>query len=97
MLHRHRGPWFAPGHVPPPAAPSTKPREHIWSLRSSAREGAHRIDCELMGHGEYGWECLLLKEDEWFYWRRFHTRGEALIEAEETKARYLRDGGVLLS
>jgi hypothetical protein len=49
-----------------------------------------------MGHGEYGWECVMLKEGEWFYGRRFHTRGEAMIDADELKARYLKDGGELI-
>jgi hypothetical protein len=49
-----------------------------------------------MGHGEYGWECVLLKDGEWFYGRRFHTRGEAMIDADELRARYLIDGGELI-
>jgi hypothetical protein len=36
---------------------------------------------------------VLLKEREWFYGRRFHTHGEAMNEADELKARYLKVGG----
>jgi len=36
-------------------APATKPREHVSSIRTSLADGAHQIDCEFVGHGEYGW------------------------------------------
>jgi hypothetical protein len=42
------------------------------------------------------WECLLLKDSEWFYGRRFHTRAEAMIEADESKALYLTLSGALI-
>ena len=43
-------------------------------------------------------ECssISIQACEWFFGRRFHTRGEAPVEAEDIKARYLKDG-VLLS
>jgi hypothetical protein len=88
--------WFSPDHKPPSVVPAAKPREHVWAMRSSLREGAHRIDCELMIHGEHGWDCVLSKDGDWFFGRRFHTRGEAMIEADELKARYLKSGGELI-
>jgi hypothetical protein len=50
----------------------------------------------LTGHGEHGWECVLLKEREWFYGRRFHTHREAMNQADELKARYPNVGGQIV-
>jgi hypothetical protein len=90
-------PWYFPNSASPPDSPSTKPRERVWSLRSSVRSGSRRIDCDLIGQGQYGWEVVVQKEGEWFYGQPCPTREGALFEAEEIRARYLRDGGVLLS
>lgn len=45
------------GHQPPASAPAHKPREHLWALWASPRDGSFRIDCELVDYGEYRWEC----------------------------------------
>jgi hypothetical protein len=41
-------------------------------------------------------EFQVLYEREWYYGRRWPTRELALAEADERKAVYSRDGGVLI-
>jgi hypothetical protein len=43
-----------------------------------------------------GIEQQVYRAREFLYGRRWATRALALEEAEEQKARYLRDGGVLI-
>jgi hypothetical protein len=41
-------------------------------------------------------EFQVLRDLEWFYGRRWPSRELALAEADDRKAAYLRDGGVLI-
>jgi hypothetical protein len=40
---------------------------------------------------------MFLRELEWFYGHRCETRELAIAEADERKAQYLREGGVLIA
>lgn len=75
----------------PPVRPRT-PREHVWSMRRNDK----RYDCDFVGHGEYGWEVLFSREGEWFYCHQLQTRALAEAKADDFKARYLAEGGVML-
>jgi hypothetical protein len=44
-----------------------------------------------------GVEVLMSREGDLLYGRRHATRAQALEEADEQKARYLGEGGVLLA
>jgi hypothetical protein len=65
--------------------------EHLWAVRKDGRQ----LDCELRDHGEWGGGAGL-PQREFLYGRRWPTRALALEEADEQKARYLREGGVLI-
>ena len=58
---------------------------------------AWQLDCELRNHGEWGVEVQVYREREFLYGRRWATKALALEEADEQKARYLREGGVLIA
>jgi hypothetical protein len=64
--------------------------------RSQSRSALSCLDCELRDHGEWGVEVQVYREREFLYGRRWATRALALEEANERKAQYLREGGVLL-
>lgn len=49
------------------------------------RKDVRRIDCELRGHGKYGWECQFLKDGEFLYGRIWTLRAQALAEADEKR------------
>jgi hypothetical protein len=53
--------------------------------------------CTLLGHGEYGWEVILLRDGEWFYGRRWMLRAEALAEADALRREHERDGWTIAS
>jgi hypothetical protein len=56
----------------------------------------HTITCEFMSHGEWGWELVVYRDDQWLFGQRFQMF--ALSEAEGTalKEKYLRTGSVLV-
>ena len=56
------------------------------------RKDGQQTDCALLGHGEYGWEVVLLLNGDWFYVRRWITRALALAEADEHRRELERDG-----
>jgi|KBSSwiStaDraftv2_1062776.scaffolds.fasta_scaffold402896_3 hypothetical protein len=55
-----------------------------------------QYDGELFDHGTWGAEFQVLRERSWFYERRWPTRKLALAEADDRKATYLRDDGVII-
>lgn len=70
--------WNAP---PPPPPRKPKPGERIWTMRNGGRQ----IDCELQGHGEFGWECQFFDDATFVYGRRWNLRASALDEAQEKR------------
>ena len=85
-------PFTAPNRKPPPPRPP-RPTEHLWAIRQDGRQ----YDGELLDHGEWGVEFLVRCDREWFYGHRHDSRALALAEAEDRKAEYLRDGGVVIA
>jgi hypothetical protein len=83
------GRTWLPGPVAPPR--QSQPVEHFWSIRKEGRQ----LYCQLLGHGEYGWEVQLLRNGEWFYGRRYPTLALAQAEADAIRDQYVRDGGQL--
>ena len=77
-----------------PSPPARQPgsTEHLWAIR----RGGRQFDCELLDHGTYGVEVRCLRDLEWFYGHRCETRELAIAEAEERKALYLGEGGILI-
>ena len=85
--------WWAPGYVAP-VVPKQKPHETVWSVRKT---DGHTITCEFVSHGEsYGWELVMLRDEEWFFSHRCVTRAAVEVEAAELKAKYPREGSVLI-
>jgi hypothetical protein len=83
--------WYSPGHTPRVAP--RKPNERVWTIR---KPNGHTISAWFQGHGEYGWEVVLLRDGDWFYGHRFDTRALAEAEAAWLRAKYLREGSVLI-
>ncbi len=73
-----------------PTAQTRIPRaaEPLWTLRKDGR----RIDSELMGHGEYGWEFRLLKDGDFYAGRRFALKADANAHADIIRGDLERDG-----
>jgi hypothetical protein len=63
-----------------------RPTEPLWTLCKDVG----RIDAELLGHGECGWEFRLRGGDE-FYAHRFDTKVLAVAHGEFIRREYLRD------
>jgi hypothetical protein len=84
-------PFYAPNRTTAPR--QRQPSEHPWAVRKDGRQ----LDRELRDHGEWGVEVQVYREREFLYGRRWATRALALEEADEQKARYLREGGVLIA
>ena len=82
--------WFAPGDVDSLLGSVCKPRprEAIWTLT----KGARRVDAELLYQSEHGVEVHFLEEGVVAYARRWLMRAEAVQEANEHRARLLRQG-----
>ena len=84
-------PFYSPNHRP--ARRQAQPGEHLWAIR---KKDGRQIDCELRDHGSYGVELQLLRDLAWFYGHRWPTRELARAEADELRAKYLGEGGVLI-
>jgi hypothetical protein len=52
---------------------------------------------ELRDHGAWGAEVQVCRERKFLYGRRWANRALAPEEPDEQKARYLREGGVLIA
>ena len=66
--------------------------EHLWTILKNGR----RYDGELHDHGRSGVEFQVLRDLELSYGRRWRTRELAMTDADERKAQYLREGGILI-
>src|ERR1700674_1561410 len=84
-------PFYAPNRTTPPRQP--RAGEPLWTVEKDGR----RLACELRDDGAAGVEVQMSRDGEFLYGRRCLTRALALEEADEQKARYLREGGVLLT
>jgi hypothetical protein len=80
--------WNAP--PPPPRQP--RPLEPVWAMR----RGCEQTDCALLGHGECGWEIVLLRKGEWFCGHQWTTRALALADADEHRRELDRNRGLPL-
>jgi hypothetical protein len=85
-------PFYAPNYKPAPPR-QRQPGEHLWTIRKDGQQ----LDCELRDHGEWGVEVEVHREREFLYSRRWATRALALDEADERKAHYLGESGVLIA
>jgi hypothetical protein len=84
-------PFYAPNRQVPPRQP--RAGEHLWAIQ----KGGRQLACELRDDGEAGAELQVYRERELLYGRRFANRALALEKADEWKAQYLREGGVLIA
>jgi hypothetical protein len=84
-------PFYAPHRTIAPRQP--RAGERLWTVQKDGRQ----LACELRDDGEAGVEVQVYREREFLYGRRWATRALALEEADEQKARYLREGGVLIT
>jgi hypothetical protein len=66
--------------------------EYLWAIQKDGRQ----LACELRDDGAAGVEVQVYRERELPYGRRWPTRASALAKADEWKAQYLREGGVLI-
>jgi hypothetical protein len=84
-------PFYAPNRT----TASHQPRagEHLWTVEKNGRQ----LACELRDDGAAGVELQVSRDGELLYGRRWRSRALALEEADERKAEYLRDGGVLIA
>jgi hypothetical protein len=84
-------PFYAPNRQTMPRQPIAG--GHLWAIGKDGRQ----LACELRDDGAAGRGSAGLRERELLYGRRFATRALALDKADEWKAQYLRDGGVLIA
>jgi hypothetical protein len=82
-------PFYAPNRKVAPRQP--RAGEHLWTVKKNGRQ----LACELRDDGAGGVELQVSRDGELLYGRRWATRALALEEADERKAQYLREGGVL--
>jgi hypothetical protein len=81
--------FCAPKRIVSIACPCRQSRhgERVWMMTTDAK----RVDAELRGHGEHGWECQFLYEGELAYGRRWTMRAAALAEAARSFRTVSRD------
>ncbi len=84
-------PFYAPNHKPTPRHP--RAGEHLWAIEKNGRQ----LACELRDDGAAGVEVQVSRDGELLYGRRWANRALALEEADERKAQYLREGGMLIA
>lgn len=74
-------------HVPPADTPVVRPRPSrppavdLWTVHTRGRF----FTGQLRSCGAYGWEFLLLRDNDLMFSRRFITREAAIKEADEQK------------
>jgi hypothetical protein len=91
MTNDENQPFYAPNRTTAPRQPRTG--EHLWTVQKDGRQ----LACELRDDGGAGVEVLVSRNGELLYGRPWATRALALEEADERKAQYVRDGGVLIA
>jgi hypothetical protein len=69
-------------HKPPVPTRTPRPTEHLWTLR----KGGGRVDAELLGQGEWGWEVRLSRDWHFYGSRRFDLRAQAIEHGAVLKA-----------
>ena len=84
-------PFYAPNRKVPPRQP--RAGERLWTVEKNGR----RLACELRDDGAAGVEVQVYRDRELLYGRRWANRSLAREEADERKAQYLREGGVLIA
>jgi hypothetical protein len=84
-------PFYAPNRTT--ALRQPRVGEQLWAIRKDGRQ----LACELRDDGEAGVEVQMFRDGEFLFGRRWATRALALEEADERKAQYLREGGVMLA
>jgi hypothetical protein len=84
-------PFYAPNRTITPRQPRIG--ERLWIVQKDGRQ----LECQLRDDGEWGVEVQMYREGELLYGRRWASRALALEEADERKAQYLREGGVLIA
>ena len=84
-------PFYAPNRTTAPRQPRVG--EHLWAIQKDGRQ----LACELRDDGAAGIEVQVYRDRELLYGRRWATRALALEEADERKAQYLSEGGVLIA
>jgi hypothetical protein len=84
-------PFYAPNRKVPPQEPRTG--EHLWTIQKDGRQ----LACELRDDGAAGVEVQMSRDGAFLYGRRWPTRARPIEEADERKAQYLREGGVLIA
>jgi hypothetical protein len=84
-------PFYAPNHKPTPRQPQAG--EPLWAIQ----KGGRQLACELRDDGQAGVEVQVYRDRELLYGRRWESRALALAKADEWKAQYLREGGVLIT
>ena len=83
-------PFYAPNRTTEPRQP--RAGEHLWTVEKNGR----RLACELRDDGAAGVELQVSRDGELLYGQSWANRALALEEADERKAQYLREGGVLI-
>jgi hypothetical protein len=84
-------PFYAPCLTTTPRQP--RAGEHLWAIEKNGRQ----LACALRDDGAAGVELQVYRDRELLYGRRWATRALALEKADEWKAQYLREGGVLIA
>jgi hypothetical protein len=84
-------PFYAPNRKVPP--PQPRVGEPLWTVQKDGR----RLACEFRDDGDAGVEVQMSRDGEFLYGRRCASRALALEEADAQRARYLREGGVLIA
>jgi hypothetical protein len=86
-------PFYAPNRTTAPRQPRSG--EHLWAVQKDG----HDLACELRDDGAAGAgvELQVSRDGELLYGRRWATRALALEKADDWKAQYLREGGVLIA
>jgi hypothetical protein len=85
-------PFYTPNRKPPPPPPPRK-GEPLWTIEKNGRQ----LACELRDDGAAGVEVQMSRDGEFLYSRRWPTRARAVEDADAQKARYLGEGGVLIT
>jgi hypothetical protein len=83
-------PFYAPNRKIAPRQPRVG--ERLWTVQKNGRQ----LACELRDDGAASVEVQMSRDGEFLFARRCATRALALEVADEQKARYLREGGVLI-
>jgi len=73
--------WMLWSHVPPKLAQREKRKDLLFSLAN----GANRMECWLLYHGEFGVEAQWHRDGSLFYSRVFVTKALAVAWAESER------------